>query len=67
MHESRNGKGGQRAEKSVRRVVWKKEKVNKREMPSHTHAGKVYRPSPSSYLDFQSLSEERQLPASGVR
>ena len=58
MHEWRNGRVVSR-QIFGEGVMWKKDKVNKWEMPSYTHAGKSTDP-PSHYLDaldIQSLSE----------
>lgn len=64
MDDWKNGRVVNR-ERFGERVVWKKEKVKKWEMPSCTHTGKSTDP-PSHCLDaFQTQSPGRQLPAFG--
>lgn len=65
MDERKNGRVTNR-QKVGERVAWKKEKVNKWEMPSYAHAGKSTDP-PSQCLHVLEIEGlERQLPASGI-
>ena len=62
MDQRKNGRVANRQEIGEREV-WKKEKVNKWEMPSHAQAGKSTDP-PSHVLHVLEIEGlERQLPA----